>query len=343
MGAEPASRLEGRVPAGWLPMSHAESLRSVEGVDLIAFCDANADLLRQRGAYYGVQDLYTDYRELLDQVRPDIVTIATRTPVKCEIIEYACRNGVQGIYVEKPLANSLEDCRLALSRVAQSGVKLAYGVNRRYHTVYRHAKELILRGEIGEVIEVVAEHGQSQLLWSHPHTVDLILFLSSSTDVVNIQASLLSDTVNRTSNLTVDSDPVIESAFFKFATGITANIVRSGGLNVRIGGTTGNLVVHADGSFIQVSLNSAQQPAYYLEQHVIHPLPSKSATVTAMTELVQAITADAPPPISLDAIEVGTQMLMGCVWSHLHDGKLIHVSDVPSQLVVTGKYGDLYA
>jgi len=343
MGAEPATRLESQVPAGWLPMSHVESLRAVEDINLVALCDKNESVLKRWGSYHGVHDLYSDYRKLIDQVRPDIVTIATRTPVKGEIIRYASRNGVRGIYVEKPIANSIEDCRRILSEVKRANVKLAYGVNRRYHSVYRHARELIRDGEIGEIVEVIVEHGQAQLLWSHPHTVDLILFLTNSTQLLTIQSHCLPSTVETQSKLKVDSDPIIENAYFKFDTGITANIIRLGGHNVKIGGTKGNLVVHANGSFIQVDRKRPQHPAYYLDRQTIHSLPDQSATVTAMTELTQSIITNSQPPISHREIELGMQMLMGCVWSHLNGSKLLHADDIPSDLVVTGKYGDVYA
>ena len=36
MGAEPSKRLEGKVPAGWLPISHAEAILSIERLKLEA-------------------------------------------------------------------------------------------------------------------------------------------------------------------------------------------------------------------------------------------------------------------------------------------------------------------
>jgi len=45
MEAESSARLEGFVPGGWLPISHAEGLTMVEGVELTALCDADGTLL----------------------------------------------------------------------------------------------------------------------------------------------------------------------------------------------------------------------------------------------------------------------------------------------------------
>jgi len=146
-----------------------------------------------------------------------------------------------------------------------------------------------------------------------------------------------------TSPFKIDSDPLVESAFFKFSSGITANIVKSSGCNLRIGGTQGNLVIHADGAFIQVNQNNQISPTYFLEQKIINLLPTKSSTLIVMSELVKAIKDNIEPPITLKEIEVGTQMLIGCVWSHLHEGKSIQLNTIPRQFVVTGKYNNVYA
>jgi scyllo-inositol 2-dehydrogenase (NAD+) len=343
MGAEPSARLAGSIPAGWLPLSHVEALHAVDGVELVALCDVDEALVRRRGAHYGVDGLYTDYRRLLDEVRPEIVSIATRTPSKPEIIEYACRAGVKAVYVEKPIANNLRDCSRVLAAAADAGVRIAYGVNRRYHPVYRQARDMVAAGEIGHVVEVVVEHGQSALLWAHPHSVDLILFLSGTTELSAIQAHFSADTVDFDGKLTIDSDPVVESAFFKLDGGVTAHIVRSGGLSVRVGGTAGNLTVHGDGSYIQLDRKSAAGDAYFLRHEVMHSLGKDSATVTAMTELVQAVRGDSCPSVPPAAIATSTRMLIGCAWSHLNQGKLIDAGDVPEDLTVTGRFGELYA
>jgi scyllo-inositol 2-dehydrogenase (NAD+) len=343
MGGEPSVRLLDKIPAGWLPISHAEALQSIPGIQLTSLCDTDETLLKKRGQYYQVDSLYLDYRDMLHREKPDIITIATRTPVKHDIIKYACEAGVKGIYVEKPLANSLSELNNCFNSIKKYNVKLAYGVNRRYHQVYRHAKELIRNGTIGEIIEVMVEHGEAQLLWSHPHTVDMILFFLDSTELVSLQASIVAESVSRESLLTINSDPIIENAFFKFKHGKTASIVRGGGFNIRIAGKRGNLKVHADGAFIQVNRGTTEPSAYYQEQEMITFSPTASATSIALTELIESVKNDSAPPISLKAIETGTKMLMGCIWSSLNEGKIIHSNDIPDDLIVTGKTGHLYA
>ena len=342
MGAEPSSRLDGIAQAGWLPISHAECLQAVEGVRLDALCDVDPARLEVRRGQYGVDALYTDFREMLRERRPAIVAVATRTPEKGEIIREACAHGARALYVEKPLANSVAAAAEALAAASEAGAVLGYGVNRRHHATYRRARALLRDGIIGDVLDVVVEHGRAMLLWAHPHSVDLALFLLGRTDVETVQATLGADTVTRAGTFVVDSDPVVEHAHFRFASGQSATIVRAGGCTVRVGGTLGTLTVHADGAYIQVCRAGAENPAYYLEQQFYHSSPPTSATVTAFRELRAAVDGGAPS-ITPEEIEAGVRMLVGCVWSHLEGSRPVAAREIPHELVVTGRFRGLYA
>lgn len=343
MGAEPSSRVAGQIPAGWLPMSHLEALQLIPDVKSIVLCDANEALLKLRGEQYGIQELYRDYRELLDSVRPEILTVATRTPAKAEIIDYACRAGVRGIYVEKPFANSLSELEHSINLIKAHGVKLSYGVNRRFHPVYRAAKIMIDEGRIGDIQHIAAEYDLSQLLWTHPHTVDLFLYYIQPDDSIFAQSCLVKDSITLKGDYLIDTDPMVEHAHFKFGTSATASIIPAKGLNLRIAGTQGNLTIHANGTFLQLDSPSKQMPAYFLEQTVINPLPTSAATVNALTELISSIKQDTLPSISMKEIVYGMKMLFACVWSSLNKSTLVNIDDTPADLVVTGKFKEMFA
>ena len=50
---------------------------------------------------------YADYRQLLDALRPELVTVATRTPERADIIAAAVAAGARALHLEKPLCNSV--------------------------------------------------------------------------------------------------------------------------------------------------------------------------------------------------------------------------------------------
>src|ERR1700690_1825732 len=81
------------LPPGWLPLSHADAIRSVPGLTLAALGDSIPENLQRAGKAFGVTRLFADHKTLIDEVRPEILSIATRTQGRCDIIEYAARHG----------------------------------------------------------------------------------------------------------------------------------------------------------------------------------------------------------------------------------------------------------
>lgn len=342
MGAEPSVRLEGKMPAGWSPISHIESFIQAKDAELVALAETNIDRLKWAGEYYHINNLYENYSDLFKEVSPDIISIATRTPEKLNILKEACNAGVRGAYVEKPLANSLQSAKKILDEATKANMVISYGVNRRYHALYRQARDLIKAGEIGELLEVVIEFGESQLLWTHPHSVDLMMFLTGQRPI-EAHAELVPDSALMVSALSVDSDPIVSYAQFWFDGGARGLIVRGGGYSVRANGTRGSIEILSDGASLHLRKPSAPQEGYFLLHQTIFPVVHRSATVVAIEELISNTSGQSIVSISHDEIYMGMQMLWACVFSYLQNGKKCRLVDVPEDLMISGRFGNLYA
>ena len=342
MGAGPSSRLAGRLPQGWLPHSHVEALIAAGGFEL-ALCDSDAGLLDTRATEYGVARRDTDFRRLLDDVRPELVTIATRTPPKADIVHAACDAGARAIYVEKPFATNLQTCQDLLARMREAGVIAAYGVNRRYHSTFRLAQRLVADGAVGTVTEVVVEPDYSaQLMWSHPHSVDTLMFFAASTSVERVRARFAPGSVSREGDM-IDCDPLLQTAVFEFANGVTGHIARAGGSNVRIAGARGALTIFGNGAAIH--LNRPGHGEDREDVRIDPPPPCASAMTTAFAELAEVIAGTAaanPLTLGADMIETGTRMLLACAWSDVNGQQFVDPGSVPSTLTVTGRFNSLY-
>lgn len=342
MGAEPSMRFEGVIPPGWTPLSHVESFIHAKDIELVALAEVNSARLEWAGEYYHIAALFGNYNDLFKAVSPDIIGIATRTPEKLDILREACNSGVKGAYIEKPITNNLLDSRKILNEAEAVNMVISYGVNRRYHSLYRQARDLIRAGEIGDLLEIVIEFGESPLLWSHPHSVDLMMFLSGQRPI-EVQAELVDSTVVMQSHTIIDSDPVVSYAQFWFDGGVRGLIVRGGGCSVRANGTHGSLEILSDGASIHLRKPNGLQKGYFLLQQTIFPVIQRSATVVAIEELVRKVNGESIESISHDEIYFGMQMLWGCVFSHLQQGKKCQLADIPSDLIITGRFGNVYA
>lgn len=95
---------------------------------------------------------YTDFRELL-QSGVDAVHIATGDYWHVPIALLSARAG-KHIYVEKPLALSIEQCLACREISAEHKVVVQYGTQNRSAVYVRSGVELLLNGHIGEIKEI---------------------------------------------------------------------------------------------------------------------------------------------------------------------------------------------
>lgn len=329
------------LPPGWAPASHAEAVRKIPGLKLTAVCDPDplrlADAVERFPGVIG----YADPEALFREQRPDIVTIATRTPQRRELILLAAQHGVRALHIEKPLARSLAECGEILNEIETRGIKLSYGTTRRYMSAYREAGNLVRGGAIGELRHIAIEHGRDLLLWGHPHSVDLLLFFSGCSEVDYVQGNLRIDPIDVAESI-VDADPVLESATVRFGNGIIGTITQSGGLNVRLTGTEGTLAVLADGTEIELR-RRGQGNAYFLEKVVPEITSPNSGTETAFLELLAALRSGGTLSISPDIIRLNQKILLSIAYSSILGGTRIALDEIGAEFAVTGRYGSLYA
>jgi len=342
IGAEPSTRLEGELPHGWLPVSHLESWLSIKNLGHIAICDPIEEALQRCRELYPIRTCFADHRFAMEHFKPDIISLATRTPVKAEIIKDALKLcDLRGLYIEKPIANSLIGAEKTLNQLSEFNCALAYGANRRHHYLYKKAKELLAQGTIGQVGQIIIEHGAAHLMWTHPHTADLIDFFSDSSAPVKITSQLRDGSLNSASGLTIDGDPLVRWGVIELENGIEAIITSAEGHNIRIHGSDGIMTVHSNGEFITVYSRRHGDRYYYSNFRQYSGFPAESSTVCAFRGLINSI--ESRIPTKGDHIMNGMKMLMGLAWSHINNGRPIAVDSVPLELTIMGKSEGKYA
>jgi predicted dehydrogenase len=338
MGAEPSVRMQGQVPDGWLPISHAEAIISLPQLQLVAICDTDSNKVNRFTAHYNIEKGYTDYKELIDKERPEFLCIATRTEGRYELIKHACEDGVKIIYVEKPLCRTMPECDAILDLTKHYNITLGYGVNRRYHALYEEAKRIIQSGELGELKEIVIEHDYTNLFWSHPHTTDLILYFAGNTDLDFVQGHCHFSSPYQSTDTFIDDDPLVDFAFFKFKNGLSAILTRAAGYNVRLACSKGILVINGNGEYIEIYTGQ-----YYFSHREVRTISiAQSATQRVFNRLLQACETGSSGPISAMEIKTGLQMLYAVVYSSLREGKRISLTDIPADFAISGRVGNLY-
>lgn len=167
------------------PVNHAAAYRTTPGFELVAAANRNSTKLRAFGERWDVQALYSDFREMLRQQQPDVVSICTRTPDKPEVILATAEAGVKAIVVEKALASSMAEADAILRACERNNVFVAMNHPYRFSPLIREAKALIDRGRIGTLGTVMA-YDSGAMIHIGTHTFDLLRFWAG--DVVQVQA-----------------------------------------------------------------------------------------------------------------------------------------------------------
>lgn len=91
-----------------------------------------------------------DYRDILKDPSIDAVIIATPEHLHHEMTMAALKAG-KHVYIEKPLAHTIEEGLEIVRAAAKSGKVVQVGTQNRSNSLYIKAKELVQQGMIGEV------------------------------------------------------------------------------------------------------------------------------------------------------------------------------------------------
>ena len=122
---------------------------------VIAVADVTADGRERGRSEYPDALVVESHRDLVGAVDAAIVTTPDWT--HAEIAIDLLRAGI-AVYLEKPLAITVEDADAVLNTAAETGTPLYVGHNFRHAAVVRLMREIVERGAIGEVKAVWCRH-----------------------------------------------------------------------------------------------------------------------------------------------------------------------------------------
>lgn len=299
------------------PVNHADAYLTTPGYALAAAANRSEEKLRAFGERRQVRALYTDFRQLLRQERPDVVSVCTRSPEKAEVTIAAAEAGVRAIIVEKALATSMAEADAMLAACERHGAMLVVNHPYRFSPLARRAKALIAEGAIGEP-GTVSAFASGGMMHVGTHTFDLLRFLAG--DAVSVDA--------RVPNYAPEQD-LPATGTLQFASGASGffdHVYRvQAGYEVR--GTRGRVAFSSlvgDGWLDQVSLLHPGTTRRYPPRVTTTPLEGDahdlSPTQRMLAELHATLTTGAPfistGRDGAAALELG----LACYASHLAGG-----------------------
>ena len=141
----------GIIGAGVIGKTHIKTAVASTDFELVGVADPDPDALalpRQ----YGIP-CYQTHQELLAEIKPDAVIVATPNRLHVPIGIECARAGIH-VFVEKPIAESVEAANELNAEAKKAGVVVQVGHHRRHYNRTKEARRIVRSGEIGELVGV---------------------------------------------------------------------------------------------------------------------------------------------------------------------------------------------
>lgn len=119
------------VGLGNMGMSHALAYTRIPGVEVVGVCTRHIDQVKLPEALAGARK-FEDFDAALAELKPDIVSINTLPDTHAEYAIKAMEAGAH-VFVEKPLADSVENAERVVETARRTGKKLVVGYILRQH------------------------------------------------------------------------------------------------------------------------------------------------------------------------------------------------------------------
>ncbi len=143
------------IGVGSMGRNHVRVYREMEVVNLVGVADQHAPTAAKIGATYSVP-YYTDYRQMLDECQPDLVTLAVPTILHHEVGLELIERGIH-LLIEKPIASTYEQGKALVEKARKHNVILAVGHIERFNPAVMELRRRVREGMAGRIYQVHAQ------------------------------------------------------------------------------------------------------------------------------------------------------------------------------------------
>lgn len=180
----------GIIGCGGMGRTHAENLQKIPQASIGGYADANQERARSLCSLHGGEYYTTDADKVINDPQTDAVFICTWHDSHPRLAIAAAERG-KHVFIEKPLALTIEDCQTIKRAVESAGVKLAVGFQARFSPFVQKIREVIPNPVVtfGQMIDPKwgdahwaqsSVTGGGNVLSQGCHTFDLLYYFNQS-------------------------------------------------------------------------------------------------------------------------------------------------------------------
>ncbi|MEW6158312.1 MAG: Gfo/Idh/MocA family oxidoreductase [Verrucomicrobiota bacterium] len=138
---------------------HDLIFNDLPNTEVVAVADPDAGGRAKAVARSHAKRSYADYREMLEQEKPHLVSVAPRWTLEHHAMAMAALNSGAHVYLEKPITHTLAEADELIATAEKRGLKIVVAHQIKLTPAIQHLKKKLDDGLIGELLEIRA-HGK---------------------------------------------------------------------------------------------------------------------------------------------------------------------------------------
>jgi UDP-N-acetylglucosamine 3-dehydrogenase len=144
------------IGTGSMGMNHIRVLKDLDGeqVQLVGAADPNELALHHAVRRFHVAG-YTDYRQMVEEQRPDLVAVVVPTHLHFGVASHLLDQGIN-VLIEKPIASTIEEAVALIELAHLRGTRIAVGHIERFNPAIIQLKQHLVAGELGRIFHLHA-------------------------------------------------------------------------------------------------------------------------------------------------------------------------------------------
>lgn len=129
---------------------HLANYARLPGIEMAAVCDINRDAAERMAAKYDVPRVYDDYRQMLAEVKPDIVSICTTNHLH-KSMAVDCLEAGANVHLEKPIALNAAEADEIVAVKNRTGRQVMVALNNRFSPESVYVARMVAEGFFGDI------------------------------------------------------------------------------------------------------------------------------------------------------------------------------------------------
>lgn len=160
-------------PKNIKPATHAAAYLQNPKVKLVGLCDIDSQKLRRAGRFFPGTPLYFSAEKMLEETKPDIVSVATHLDTHFELVKMAAGIGPKAIICEKPMSDSFKKAKLMVEICKRGKCLLFINHLRHFDPLMRKWQGKVRGGLLGKSLQVKCNY-YNGFFNNGTHMVDLL-------------------------------------------------------------------------------------------------------------------------------------------------------------------------